>query len=103
MPRQKSSGPTVTGDAREALHVIERLQKTGIDVSSVSVGNCRIELRQAARAATREDAAAVQPTPLEQMYEQFGGELYRRTRGTTGRPVPQTVAGEEYQPAIETE
>lgn len=66
-------------------------------MSSVSVGTCRVELRQAVPASTDRQ---VPRDPRTAMYEQFGGEMYRRMAGAT----PDTdVRGEEYTPALGVE
>lgn len=105
MPRSKSSNHTVTGDAKEAWHLIERARASGVDVASVSVGNCRIELRPrtAAPGPREDDQPGAGPAPG--IYDQFGSELYRQMVRGTGRraPAQDTVPGEDFQPAIEAE
>lgn len=99
MPRQKSSPHTVTGDAKEVWNLIANARAAGIDVSSVSVGTCRVELRAPATGAP---APSEQRDPRQAIYEAFGGDAYRRMVG--GQPSgPAAVPGEEFQPALEVE
>lgn len=97
VPRSKSSRPTVTGDAKEAWSLIALARDAGVDVASVSVGSCRVELRQSAVPSGDRPA---QRDPRQAIYEQFGGEAFRRM---TGRAAADAVPGEDYQPALESE
>src|SRR5262245_413027 len=97
VPRSKSSDRTVTGDAKEAWHLIANARAAGIDLASVTVGGCRIELRAPVVARGADDEVQ---SPRDAIYERFGGEMYRRMQGRPGTPA---VKGEEYQPALEVE
>lgn len=100
VPRKKSSDHTVTGDAREAWHLILNAAAVGIGVTSVSVGSCRVELREPRPAQRATDEPE---TPRDAIYAQFGGDMYRRMTTGGKRAAGQTVSGEEYQPAIESD
>lgn len=95
MPRSK--GPTLTGDAAQVRCLLDWARANRVELTSVSVGSCRVEVREAIAARTGDDAPA--KSPREAIYEQFGGEAYRRMTGS--KPGPAAVPGEDYQPALE--
>lgn len=95
LPRPKAH--TVTGDAAQVRALLAWARSEGVEMQSVSVGTCRVELRQAV-APTGD--RPVQRDPRQAIYEQFGGEAYKRMTGQ----VPDTgVRGEEWEPALGNE
>lgn len=96
MPRQKSSPHTVTGDAKEALNLILNLRAAGAVPTTITVGTVTVELQSTAPTAGR----PVERDARQAIYQQFGGEAYRRMMGTRGADA---VPGEDFQPALETE
>lgn len=96
-PLPRSKAHTVSGDAAQVRALLAWARETGVDMQSVSVGNCSVQLRQSA-APQGERAAARDPRTA--MYEQFGGAMYRHLTGA----APDTgVRGEEYEPALGVE
>lgn len=97
-PLPRSKAHTVTGDAAQVRALLAWARSEGVEMSSVSVGNCRVELRSAQVAPAGERAAARDPRTA--MYEQFGGAMYRHL---TGQAPDTGVRGEEYEPALGVE
>lgn len=95
MPRSK--GPTLTGDAAQVRCLLDWARANRVELSVVSVGSCRVEVREAVVARSGDEA--VTKSSREAIYEQFGGEAYRRMTGV--KPGPAAVPGEDYQPALE--
>lgn len=96
LPRSKAH--TVSGDAAQVRNLLAWARSEGVEMASVSVGTCRVELRQTVTATQGERAAARDPRTA--MYEQFGGAMYRHLTGAS----PDTgVRGEEYEPALGVE
>jgi hypothetical protein len=88
----------LVGDAKQVKELLAWAKTEGVDMQSVSVGNCRVELRQAVAPAPTDRPAF--KDPRQAIYEQFGGEAYKRMTGA----VPDTgVRGEDWQPALGNE
>ena len=94
MPRSKAH--TVTGDAAQVRALLAWAREVGVDLESVSVGTCSVSVRQRAGAVPER---AEGQDPRQAIYEQFGGEAYRRMMGS--RVGGDAVPGEEMQPALE--
>lgn len=77
-----------------------RARAEGFELESVSVGNCRIDIRHGPPRGGQ-PTAADSPPPREAIYQQFGGELYQRM--VHGAPRKTQVSGEDFQPAIEAD
>ena len=96
-PLPRSKAHTVTGDAAQVRALLAWAKEQGVEMSSVSVGNCSVQLRPPT-APPGERAAA--RDPRQAIYEQCGGEAYKRMTGA----VPDTgVRGEDWQPALGNE
>jgi hypothetical protein len=97
-PLPRSKVHTVTGDAAQVRALLAWAKSECVEMTSVSVGNCRVELRQAVTPAPTDRPAF--KDPRQAIYEQFGGEAYKRMTGA----VPDTgVRGEDWQPALGNE
>jgi hypothetical protein len=101
MGRSKTSGHTVTGDSREVWALIQNAKANGIELASVSVGSCRVELRGGTTAVPRADSDPPVRGPRGGIYQDFGGDRLLRMRdGVSASPA---VSGEEFQPALGVE
>lgn len=100
MPRSKPH--TVSGDAAQALELLVAAKAAGFELSTVTVGGCRIELREPPPAAQSRDDDQPQPRdPRDAIYQRYGGELYRRAmQGGAAGASPVAVPGADLQPAI---
>lgn len=88
------------GDSKQALDLLVAARDAGFDVSLVTVGSCRIEVRAPVAAPSADDAAP--RDPREAIYQKFGGEFFRRAVGG-GRSSEPSVPGADLQPAIEVD
>lgn len=76
----------MSGDAAQAARFLTWARKNGHDVSCVSVGTCRVELRQpVAKPVDRKEPQRDMP---EAIYARFGGEVYREAVEERGELVP---------------
>lgn len=93
------SSTRITGDAAQVVAVLAWAKKSGLELNRVSVGGCTVDVRQPVTPVAAPERT--QPKdPRIAIYEQFGGEAYRRMTGQT----PDTgVRGEEYEPALGNE
>lgn len=84
----------LTGDAAALVGILEWMQSAGLDVASVSVGSCRVELRPPAAAARpdRDDAEDEGERNREAIYRKFGGPVFDHAMSD--------VPAGELQPAI---
>ncbi|HEY0194869.1 MAG TPA: hypothetical protein VGC42_27340 [Kofleriaceae bacterium] len=100
----RSKAHTVSGDADQALGLLVAARAAGFEIAHVTVGNCRIELRTSPAALAPQDESP-QRDPREMIYQQYGGELYRRAvsgASSTSTNTP-AVPGADLQPAIEVD
>jgi hypothetical protein len=105
MGRSKTSGHTVTGDAREVWALIQNAKANGIELASVSVGSCRVELRGGNAAVPRADSDPPVRGPRGGIYQDFGGDMFARQQRANGAATAaqQQVTGEDFQPALGVE
>jgi hypothetical protein len=97
MPRSNlSKAPTLSGDAALAWGLIARAKAEGVEIASVTVGGCSVELRQAAPAASDQPAAR---DPRRAIYETFGGEMLARMEGRS-KPAAASEIQDEWVPTI---
>lgn len=81
---------TVTGDAKQVLGILAWAKDAGLQVATVTVGGCRVELhRGGAPGPERND----EPAPRESIYGQFGGPALADAMGEIPAGELQPVIG----------
>ena len=84
------SKTSVAGDAKQVLCVLEWALRNGVQLSTVSVGTCSVQVVPAMAAAQKQEERG---PSRESLYDRFGGPALS---SVTRDMVP----GAEFQPAI---
>lgn len=85
----RKSTVTVTGDAKQAIGILAWARDAGLQVATVTVGACRVEMVRQAGDAGPERADA----PASTIYSQFGGPALASV-------VESEIPGNELQPVV---
>lgn len=81
---------TCTGDARQVIGILAWARDAGLEMSTVTVGSCRVELH---RRPSAEPSQRPTADDRSSIYGQFGGPALAHI-------VESEVPGEEMQPVI---
>lgn len=81
---------SVTGDAKQVLCVLDWALRNGVQLSTVSVGTCSVQVVPATATAVKQEERG---PSRESLYDRFGGPAL----SSVTRDV---VPGAEYQPVI---
>lgn len=91
--RKTAGRMRATGDAAEVLAVLNWARENGVEVASVAVGTCSVQLARAVPTERREREQAVE-THQQAIYRRFGGEMLDRAI------QHETVEGADMQPVV---